>query len=416
MEWLALLIPITIISLAYFFFKKQFVWWELTIPTLACAVCILVCKAISTVDLVDEEYHGDLIVEANYYEYYETWVTKTCSYTTTSCSGSGNSRVCHSTTHYYDCSYCDHNSAYWVAVSKTGKEFTISKTYYEYLQRKWNSTPEFVELNRNIHNRGSCGKDGDMYKIRWDNQIETSEACVTVHNYTNKVQAAHTAFKLPKITKKQAQQYQLYEYPKFYDYYKQKVILGLDSIYPIANVNYIETRLQYFNGDRGVKNKIKVFVLLYYDKPLSIAFKQQAYWSGGNQNELLICIGINKTTKEIQWVQPFSWTENKRLLVNCREDIAETKYFNPLLIYDILDKNVSGSVYRNFKKDFSYLTIEMPNWGLWLTYILTFICSIGVTFGLIMNDQQNYKETNKFETIDWKGYADKIKRFFTFKR
>lgn len=377
MEWFALLIPVILTAVAYYFFRKELLWWELVIPIAVSVLTIAICKvSVKTSIISDTEYWGSLVTEARYYEYWEEWITQTCSYTT--CDGTDKDGNCTSyTTHYYDCSYCDENSAYWIAYDDAGNSWRISRDYFQYLQRKWDSRLSFVELNRSINFHGNCGDDGDMYRIIWNGLVTSSESSVTTHSYTNKVQASHSAFKLPHVSKKDAKKIGLHDYPKFYDYYKQRVLLGVDSP---------DIKLQYLNGYHGSRNKIKIFVCIFYNKPLSIVHSQKAYWSGGNQNELVVCIGLDSLTKEIQWVEPFSWTDNKRLLVDCREDIAEIKYFNSDSIYSILSKNINGDVHKDFKKDFSYLTVDVPGWGMWLIYILTILVSVGSLWFGITNE------------------------------
>ena len=399
MEWFALLIPIAFAFIGIFLFKRSLTWWELPIPILICAGLILGTKScVKSTVVTDEEYWGSLVVEARYYEYWETWVNKTCSYET--CNGYDKDGNCTGyTTHYYDCSYCDHNDAYWMAYDDAGNSWSISEQQYKRLVKKWNATPQFVEMNRDIDTRGSCGQDGDMYRIRWDGKIESSEAAVTIHNYTNKVQASHSAFKLPHISKEEAKKLGLYDYPKFYDRYKQKVVLGMDSVYNKYTIDYVEQRFQYFNGYYGTRNKVKLFVLLFYDKDISISNKQQAYWDGSNQNELVICIGLNKQTKEIQWVRPFSWTNQKRVLVDCREDIAELKYFYPVRIYQVIEAAIINNImYKDFQKDFNYLEVDLPTWAMWVIYIVTLFASIGINTMLILNEAENYNEQNSVQT------------------
>ena len=127
---------------------------------------------------------------------------------------------------------------------------------------------------------------------------------------------------------------------------------------------------EYLNGNLGPKHKVRVFTLLFKNKPIDIAFKQEAYWDGGNQNELLVCIGLN-VTLGIEWVKPFSWCDNKRIVVDTREDVAELKTFKHQEIYHIYEENISK--YFKFKsfEDFNYLTFEPTVGQLLFVYIIT---------------------------------------------
>lgn len=384
MIWFTILIPIILSILTYYIFKRAIVWWELLLPMGVSFIFILIFKfGVEKSIVVDYEYRGAIITRARYYESWETWVSQTCTRSySCNCDNEGNCQTC---TETYDCSYCDYNAPKYIAYDNVGNEFTISQAKYQSLIKQWNKTPNFVDLHRNINNSGSCGKDGDMYEVFWDGRIESSEASTWTASFENKVQASHSAFSYPEISQEQARKIGLYDYPKFYDYYKQPAILGLDSFY--FSTSAIQKKFEYFNGNYGPKNKIHIFTLLFKNKPIDIAFKQEAYWSGGNQNEVVVCIGLN-SDKSIDWVKPFSFCDNKRILINLREDIAELNTFNPDEVLKVYENNVSLFKYKNFK-DFDYLSVDMPNWALITAFIITSLISAGLLIWGVLNEFKN---------------------------
>lgn len=388
MEYFAFLIPLIIVFILYKFYRCKMAMWEYLIPFVAIGIFIVIFKwTVKTVLITDTEYHGSIIVEARYYEYWESYVHRICTrQVPCGTDKDGKTQYC---TETYDCSYCDQNSAYWKAYDNLGNSYSISENKYKELTKQWSTSPQFVELNRSITKYGFCGKDGDMYSIKWNGKPETSDAAVRAKDYENKIQASHSAFKLPYISKEEAEKKNLYNYPRF-NGYKQQVVLGLDSLYTTDKVQYIEKLYQYFNGVHGPKNRMKLFVCLFYDKPIKIAFDQEAYWDGGNQNELVVCIGLNRQTKQLDWVKAFSWTDHKRILVDCREDIMEMKTFDPLKILSQLETIVENNdLHRSFKTEFSYITVDLPNWALITIYIVALVFSIGIGFWCVLNDFEN---------------------------
>ena len=385
MIWYALLIPVVLSIISYVIWHKFFIWWELLFPTAISALAILISYyALKETSMEDIEYNGYVITEARYYEPWETWVKKTCSYTT--CNSRDKNGNCTShTTHYYDCSYCDYNGAYWRAYDNFGHEFSISQAKYQELMIRWKCKQVFHELNRSINYHGSCGKDGDMYTITWNGKIETSECSVLERPFKNIVKVSHSAFQYPVITDEQADSLKLYHYPSIYEGYKQNAILGLDKFKNIKYQHYIQTKLEYLNGNLGPKKKVKVFTLLFKNKPIDIAFKQEAYWDGGNQNELIVCIGLDDNLN-IQWVKPFSWCDNKRIIVDNREDIANLKLFDGNKIYNIYEENINKYFHYKSFKDFNYLTFEPTKGQLIFVYILTLIVSILCIWWCIKNE------------------------------
>jgi hypothetical protein len=422
-EWLAMLVPFGFAIILLVAFRKATTWWELLLPSAVVGIVIFSCKACSeTVQVRDTEYWGSMIVEARYYESYETWVTKTCYrdvpcgteyYTDANGKTQSRTKYCRES---YDCSECESYSAYWEAYDDAGRTYRISQSKYESLIKQWKATPAFVELGRSIVYRFGCGDDGDMYSIKWDGQPTSADAAVTEHSYENKIQASHSAFNLPDISDEQAKQLGLYPYPSI-DGYTQRAVLGLEQLYSGDSLQVIERIYQWFNGQYGPKNKIKLFVCLFYDKPYDISFRQEEYWDGGNQNELVVCIGLNKQTKEIKWVRPFSWTNQKRVLVDVREDVSNLKYFKPVAALNVIKATVAthGDMHRSFKKDFNYLEVELPSWVEWMIWILAIVISAGVSIWAIGNEFEGESEERKPTTSNtWYQRSNSYWSYETF--
>jgi hypothetical protein len=112
---------------------------------------------------------------------------------------------------------------------------------------------------------------------------------------------------------------------------------------------------------------------------------QEAYWDGGNDNELVICIGLDNKTRKIQWTRPFTWSPERSIIPDVREDIMTYSRFNV--------DNIAKSVYINVKKEykrkdfkeFSYITVEPPTWAKWVTFIVTLIVTVVLCWWAITN-------------------------------
>jgi hypothetical protein len=385
--YFTILIPFIVVGIAYYFYHHKILWWEILIPIAVAIITIFVAKfTIETIATHDTEYRGYYVTEARYYEYYETYVKKTCS--TTHCTGSGKTRSCYTT--YYDCSYCDRNQPYWVVIDNKGSSHNITKKYYEELTKRWNVKPKFIELDRSIKYHGSCGKDGDAYSILYNGKPEDCDAIVETHSYENRIQASHNAFSLPIITEEQADSFKLYKYPELHYKgidYRQPCILGLEKLSLNQNqIEHFERKFEYINGYYGKLNKIKLFVLLFQNQPLEISYLQEAYWDGGNDNELVICIDINPEDNKINWVKPFSWTKDKRILVDLREDIMNLQHLDLENVYNISLRLILNKWSPRDFKDFDYLTVEPSMTAIIITYLIVMIVSIGMCYYIIHNN------------------------------
>ena len=350
----------------------------------------------------DTEYRGSTVVEARYYESWETWVKRTCYRTVKA----GKSTI----SVPYDCSYCDHHSAKWTVVNSLGEEYHISQDYYKYLTGIWKSTPSFVELNRTINRHWGCGKDGDMYKIVWDKNPLSAKSTTSTHSYENRVQAAHSAFDFVDVTEEDVKNYKLFDYPKV-DGWRQETVLGLDSLPSISRdkVNLFKQMSDYLNGELGPKKHARVYFLFFTSESQISASMQEAYWDGGNDNELVICIGIDPKTQKLKWVKPFSWTPKRRVLPDIREEIMNIGTLDPMRIC----RAVEGVVLKEYKrkdfKEFSYLTVEPPTWAFWVTGIITTLITFFVSRWATQNEAGN--GSNSFSSFFERKRPDWTKRW-----
>ncbi len=379
--WLSLLIPLIGAFILLRWYRHTLAWWEVAIPSIVCFFFILIFKfSVEKVQVNDTEYHGALVTEARYYEYWETYVRRICYRTVKA----GKSTI----SVPYDCSYCDKNPPRWVIVNSLGQEFSVSEKYYNYLMKLWNSTPQFVEINRSINHGGwGCGEDGDMYKVTWDKDPLHAKATTTSHWYENRVQAAHSAFDFLDVSEADIKNYKLFAYPEI-DGWKQETVLGLDSLKQIkkGNANFFKQQSDYLNGKLGTKNKVHIFFLFFKDQPQLAASMQEAYWDGGNDNELVICIGMNSKNNRIDWVKPFSWSTNRRIIPEVREEIMGIGFFNPGAICKVVEKSVTDHYKRKDFKEFSYLSVEPPEWAKWVTAIVTALITFFVSRWATINE------------------------------
>jgi hypothetical protein len=382
MIWYALIIPILAAVIGWVLFKNKIVWWEILIPVASSALFILISYyTMKSITLEDEEYNSFIVTEARYYEAWETWRKKTCSRTYS--TGSGKNRTTH--TVHYDCSYCDYNSEYYVMVDSDGNEIKISEVKYKSLIKLWKSNPKFVELNLDIDYHGSCGKDGDMYRIFWNREVNTSITTTKTKSFTNILKSNHSAFNYPTIEEDKARTSGLYEYPKVVDYNYQSSVIGIQNFNSNSRSKIVKT-LDYINGAYGRKYKVKVFTLFYKNRDISTAFQQEAYWDGGNQNEIIVCIGLDNSGN-IEWVKPFSWCDNKRVLIDIREDLMEAPVKDEKTFYNAYMKAISTHWHYKSFKDFNYLSFEPTSGQLWFVYIMTMLISVGCVWWAVSNEE-----------------------------
>lgn len=375
MIWLSLCIPILGTIVLYIWFEHKMRMWAFLLPII-CSITFIACfKAIvQKIQVSSTEYLGNLSVKAQYYEPWETWKMETCSRQVPDGTDSkGNTTY---RTEYYDCSYCDYHSAKFCLVDGAGNEFSISEEKFNNLKQRWHSTPKFINLGRHINYSGGCGRDGNLYEVYWDNQILTSVATVKKHFYENRIKCTPSSFSYPKVTKAEKLMYGLYDYPEI-DNYTQKAILGSEQFQWITKTDEdtAETKAQYLCGYYGPQKQMKLWVLLFKNKPSISADMQEALWVNGNKNEVVVCVGIDSLSKKLQWVKAFSWTPNKTMLVNIREDLMNCKTYDFKAFYPILNEDLQFFSRKHFK-EFNYITVEPPAWCTFVTFIVVLIITV----------------------------------------
>lgn len=369
--WLALLIPVVTTLILLFFFHHRTKWWEFAIPFAASLLLVGICKLIAgQIGLKDTEVWNHWVVDVRYYEPWDEYIHRTCSYET--CSGSGNNRTC--TTHYYDCSYVADHAEYWAMVDSEENSFKISQEKYQALVKKFDVRPFFVELNRNYHSY-----DGNMYKAPWPGTAATLEPNNTEHSYPNRVQAARSVFDYETIEEEQAKALGLFDYPEVTVFDYPSVLGDCGPNTKGANAN-----LRHWNAILGRPKELRMWLLCTPSKDVNFGQQQEAYWVGGNKNEAVVVLGDG-------WTHVFSWTDNKTPLIEIRNFATTNR--DPLLITNFMgDKLASGFVRKHFE-DFNYLTIEPPTWYIVLTFCLVVLLNAGVSFFVIENewrDEEGY--------------------------
>jgi hypothetical protein len=131
-------------------------------------------------------------------------------------------------------------------------------------------------------------------------------------------------------------------------------------------------------------------LLFFKNKDVDIAFKQEAYWANGNQNEVVICIGYSGN--KINWVRPFSWSENKRTLVDLREDISELKTIDLNKMYPLILNSIKLNYhYRDLDKDFEYLSVDLTEHELIVAYLLILVLTFTLCYYFVTNDFEHEK-------------------------
>lgn len=384
--WAAMLIPILTAGVLYYQFRHKTLWWEFLIPFVASGILIAVCKYSTELsEVTDTEYWGGWVTHAEYYEdwnervacVHPKYVTRTRIVTRTGADGKP-----YTTTetyqefvgfeHPYDVAY---HPEYWEVTDSNEISQHVNKSTFERLAQQFGNR-EFVDLHRFYHT-----DDGDKYVATWRGQDATLEPYTSTHWYENRVQATHTIIEFRDVDPKERG---LYEYPDV-DGYTCPSILG-DGGPGTADA---ERLLSIANAKLGKRKQLRMWVVLFHDQPLEAAIAQRDYWRGGNKNEFVLVIGLNGKN-QVQWCYPFSWTEVEGLKVDARNFIIGQKGKELDMVSTV--KWLIDACDERFERkefaDFAYLTVDPPTWGYVITFILTILLNVGLSWFIIINEYE----------------------------
>lgn len=370
--WFLMIVPIIATLVMFLFFdRKRIAWWEYLFLFGASALVIFISKVVIESTMVsDKEFWGQTAYQVEYEGAYDEYIHKTCTESYACGTDSdGNTKYCDRT---YDCSYVENHGPKWRIKGSKGASIRISKSEYNRVKNKWGNEKK-TGSHRNYHSY-----DDGIFGSFWLDRDELVECIVTSHRYENRVKVAKSVFNFIEVTDEDKERLGLYDYPKIYDGYKQSVIIGYKD-------DVAERKLQLLNGKLGPKKQVKVFILVFEGKTKEAGVMQEAYWKGGNKNEFILTIGIDKQGN-VNWAHPFSWAERSIVKVNAREFVMSQEKLNLSGIADFLHDDLDKRFVRKSFSDFSYLTVEPTITSIVWASIILVIITIGLVAWFLLND------------------------------
>ena len=394
--WLALLIPVILTAIGWWFNKKKYVIWELFVPFGVTLALIIGAKGIITLsERTFTEYWGSNVVSVYENEPYNVWDHETCYHHYTI------GKVSYSTP--YDCSHQDDYGPSWSLKTNIKERFHIEESQFDAAKKLFGTTKIVVGSQKNndpkskaTNSRGTkfegkyVGATSYNYIVNWKGEDSTLIPVVTSHRYINKVKSSDLSkFDMKKIRNKEADTLHLFKYPNVKDHFNYPTILSDIPITPS-----IQEKFQRLNGKFGPKNELRLWILVFNNHNPNIAKLQEDYWVRGNMNELVVCIGVNNQRK-IEWTDAFSWTKNTSLINGVEEEAGNMRFLTDDTwndYYEYLNSNLNTFQRRDFAKEFNYLTVDPKGWHAIVIFIIAILASIGANMWVIKNEFENNKE------------------------
>lgn len=369
--WLSFLLPILSTIIILIFWHQKISWKEIVLKLVVCLIVVICAKSCSTAFITDDvEYWSYRATELWHEDPWDEWIEETCTERYPCGTDSkGNTTYC---TRTYDCSYRKYHDEEFYFKDQYDIKHYIGKTEYLKYLKLWKNE-SFVDMHRNYYHL-----DGNAQKSIWKGERHTLKIFVDKHTYENKVKASKNVFNYEKIDTFQQRKFGLLDYPE----YTYSSVLSRyswpwkDSL--IQDVNYTNAML-------GPTKQVKIWYLIFRNSPSIIGRKQEAFWQGGNKNEFVICLSLDKLNK-VEWCHVFSWTDNKKPVVEIQHFIAEQTKFNWSKTNLKVEEVIKNEFVRKQFKDFSYLKIEPTKEAIIWSYIIMLFFSVCFSIFIIRED------------------------------
>lgn len=327
-------------------------------------------------NMMDTEYLGGYITRITHYDPWDELVE--VEHTQTYVSGyDSNGNPITSTMVYYTTEREYHSDKWSYCTSfNTGENFCSEKEFSVYKDRL-QSKEVFRDMKRDYYKI-----DGDAHDIFWDKSIAHVYDITKEHNYENRIKASHsnTIFKYSEISKDKAKELGLFDYPSNKDRH-QNPILGREV--RDEDSQYI----RYLNAVYGKQKEFRMYVLFFEDKDLEISEMQKAYWQGGNKNEFVVCLGVQKDS--IVWCNPFSWCDRPKLETATKEYFIEHPKINLTEYGKFISPKINTDWERKNFEDFRYIRIGLSKGEYIALMIVMLIINVLLSINIIGNRYEN---------------------------
>lgn len=377
-------LPVILTVILIIYYREKTAIWEPFIPYFVVGLFILLLNYFGKSSLTkDSEYFGNYVTETRYYEDWDEWITKTC-YRDVPCGTDkdGHTKYCSES---YDCSYRDYHPEHWTIVTNDGNEHSVSEKYYNELVSKFGTGKHFHNMNRHYYTN-----DGDMFYTKYNDLIiynSSFEPYFSKHTYENKIQASASVFNFPEVKEKDVKDYNLFEYPEIkYDNSFNSILTHGYKVSESA-----QKKFDWINGKLGLQKQVHVWVLLFNANERRSVYMQRGYWKGGNKNEFIVCLGMNKDGS-VAWYEPMGWSKNKMIEIETRNYVLKSGKLNLEEFGDFMYVQVQKNWTRTSFGEFDYLEIEPPLWSIITCWVLSLLSCLGLFIWIINNE---YDEKNE---------------------
>jgi hypothetical protein len=250
--------------------------------------------------------------------------------------------------------YRTHNE-YWEAKTNIDIAPRITKQVFQEIGERFGNNM----VKKKIHKSGFYKGDPNVYFYK--NESGWVEPANDIKKWTNRLKAVPSVYDFPPVSKEQSKM--LFEWPKNNDWRNSNTLIGNHGSIDSLTWDQMAAHLG------PMKQSNVIFIGFPKGTPQNVAQWQQAYWSGGKKNDVVICAAVDG--KSVEWVYSFGWSNNSQVWADLNSLILKSDLTNDLVP---LIKNVIVTSYeRKEWADFNHLQISPPMWVFWVYPLIMFL-------------------------------------------
>lgn len=346
---ISLIILTTIIVTIVFFINKEITILEYLYTVLIVNVITLIIYSLSLIPFPNDTYFASGRIMKT--TYFPAWVEE-YQQAHTICTSSGKSTSC---TTYYTTEH-DHHQPYWMMYDNLGQDWEIDSLSHAQIKSYFGNNVHISQPDKSTHGGDLISGDPNIYEYNNDTNIYKYPTTKLIKWY-NPIKGSHSLFNERSGDFKRA--------------------------YPVQTGTFSTDRLMSYVGtDMSIVDLDRLNTKIYESKQANFIVVQQdnfedcnkleAYWNGGNYNDLIACVSGKLGNP------------NNVKVIGYAEDPMIKRDLESLILSEGITKKSSNDIINLIQKQyvqfdfsqFKYIRKDCPLWVTILAVIASIVSSI----------------------------------------
>lgn len=350
------IVPLVWIIVAKVWFHRKYVWKEAAVQFgISCVVVVVLTGLVymsKGLSALDVEIHNGQVTS----KYSER----------TSCS------------HSYECPPC------YTHTNSDGTTYQTCSTCYDHpfdVDWKVDTTVGNITIPR-------VNSQGTIEPPRFS-EVVVNEPASREKRYHNFIKAnPDSIFNTSEFTDiMEGNEYALPNYPKVHDFYRLNRVVITDPQLPRSLYRTLNQGISMELRSLGAEKEVNVVMVLTTEPSSQYATALEYEWLGGKKNDIVIVMGLDVDTLNVDWIDTFGWSSNSRIHV-ALHDAFQGQVLDVNTTPSLLSSLISEHYERQSFSEYEYLMDELePSFmAMFIAFIINIMVTLGVGYYFIKND------------------------------